>query len=365
MRLNSVQYLRAFAALLVVLYHAAGHAANNMNLRPDFAFLDLGQYGVDLFFVTSGFIMVVTTVDKPSASEFMRKRLIRIVPLYWTVTLVYVLTEFAAPGLLRSSSRDAVHILFSFLFVPAYHPRFVDHIWPVVIPGWSLNYEMFFYTLFGLALVLSARYRSLLMVGAMMSLLAVPQFVQLESPIWMTYTSTLLLEFAFGIVVGEVFLMSKASITGAVACLFVPIAAAALIYRLDGGAVCRALLYGSISASLLSFVLYLEQSGARFSNKLVLSIGDASYSIYLLHFMIVASLRSMRVQLGLNSTELVVDLMVVAAALALAIVVGLLSFALFERPVTAWLKSAFVRNGSLPVVPAAEHSLSNFGMRKK
>ena len=161
MKLNSVQCLRASAIILVVAYHAAGHLGV---FHPNYAILEFGQYGVDLFFVISGFMMMVTTTSKASPTIFIAKRLWRIVPLYWFITLVYVILLLLAPYLLPSGTLDFGYIIKSFLFIPSYGPKFPDLIWPLVIPGWSLNYEMYFYALFAIALLLSAKYRGLVAV---------------------------------------------------------------------------------------------------------------------------------------------------------------------------------------------------------
>src|SRR5689334_16532037 len=148
--LGSIQWLRGIAALMVVAFHT-----NTLALHPSarMDFLAIGETGVDLFFVISGFIMTITTVDKRAPGEFLRRRIIRVVPLYWMITLSYAALAVMAPTLFRSASPDFLHTLGSLAFVPQFHPLFPSAIWPVVIPGWSLNYEMFFYGIFALALL--------------------------------------------------------------------------------------------------------------------------------------------------------------------------------------------------------------------
>ena len=89
--LTSVQLLRFIAAFLVVLTHTLGEYEWS---RP------FGSFGVDIFFVISGFIIYVIT-DK-DFEYFLRKRLIRIVPMYWVFTL-----GVAAIALLRHVDRLA------------------------------------------------------------------------------------------------------------------------------------------------------------------------------------------------------------------------------------------------------------------
>src|SRR5689334_9557040 len=91
-RIDNIQVLRAVAALMVVVYHCGVEVetiAGSAGLQPSSITGALAR-GVPLFFVISGFIMVVTTAGRfeaPGASiDFLRRRVVRIVPLYWIVT---------------------------------------------------------------------------------------------------------------------------------------------------------------------------------------------------------------------------------------------------------------------------------------
>ncbi len=110
--------------------------------------------GVDIFFVISGFIMWVSVERRRTmtAAEFMRARLIRIVPLYWLVSAFVLATCLIAPQLLHTTVLEWKHALASFLFLPARHPVMTQEFWPLLIPGWTLNYEMLFYVLFAVAI---------------------------------------------------------------------------------------------------------------------------------------------------------------------------------------------------------------------
>ncbi len=77
----SIQYLRGAAAIAVVIFHQFQGRA--------YGLFDLGKYGVDLFFVISGFLMVAMTESRETTPiGFLKDRIVRIVPLYWTATLV-------------------------------------------------------------------------------------------------------------------------------------------------------------------------------------------------------------------------------------------------------------------------------------
>jgi exopolysaccharide production protein ExoZ len=139
--LLSIQWLRGVAAFMVVLYHM-GSRVERMGGHEWPSSLNAG---VDIFFVISGFIMWVTARDLTPV-EFLRRRIVRIVPLYWVMTTVAVLLSCL------SGPVDGWHILASYCFFPAVHPA-LGTLKPVLIAGWTLNYEMYFYLIFAAALL--------------------------------------------------------------------------------------------------------------------------------------------------------------------------------------------------------------------
>ena len=146
--LYGIQYLRALAALAVVVFHAAE--------RSGYAFA-IGAAGVDVFFVISGFIMWVIADRRPlSPGRFLADRIRRIVPVYWLATGVMVAGALA--GLFPNLVLTVEHVVASLAFVPARSPS-TGALWPVLVQGWTLNYEMFFYLVFAASLVLPARLR--------------------------------------------------------------------------------------------------------------------------------------------------------------------------------------------------------------
>ena len=116
-----------------------------------------GASGVDLFFVISGFIMVVTTSRTEfTPQKFFLLRSIRVVPLYWLATLAWIaykVFEHSFQGVYPAA------IAKSLLFIPYSSPGFPRGVWPILANGWTLNYEMFFYALFALSLAAPARVR--------------------------------------------------------------------------------------------------------------------------------------------------------------------------------------------------------------
>ncbi|AKU23816.1 acyltransferase [Massilia sp. NR 4-1] len=151
MKIDSLQLLRAVAALLVVLNHALFTIKRKAGVDTvDMAqAAALGKLGVELFFMISGYIMVISTRDRsaPGAQPlaFFWRRCIRVVPLYWLATLIYALK------LAVSGEPPSLAAMFkSLLFIPYENAKGYWH--PVYGLGWTLNYEMLFYALFALAL---------------------------------------------------------------------------------------------------------------------------------------------------------------------------------------------------------------------
>src|SRR5262249_43868408 len=123
-KLYGIQYLRALAALGVVAFHAAE--------RTGGAFV-IGAAGVDIFFVVSGFIMMVIAERRPvTPKRFIRERFERIAPAYWIATAVMVIGGLA--GLFPNLTLTVSHVLGSLFFVPHRSPN-GGEIWPVLVQG--------------------------------------------------------------------------------------------------------------------------------------------------------------------------------------------------------------------------------------
>jgi peptidoglycan/LPS O-acetylase OafA/YrhL len=153
MKLHSLQALRAVAALLVVIDHALLEISDNQpgGLITHVAWT-LGSAGVYVFFVISGFILVHISwgsFGRPSsATNFLRRRITRIVPLYWLATIAAF--AYHKVSATHGASDSWPELVRSLAFIPYCGG---DGSWDPVLPqGWSLNYEMMFYAIFALGL---------------------------------------------------------------------------------------------------------------------------------------------------------------------------------------------------------------------
>jgi exopolysaccharide production protein ExoZ len=173
-RIEFVQALRGIAAMAVVMYHVrvwiAGPAFVDIGPR----LFENGAAGVDLFFVISGFIMVHTTWASPgggrNAARFFAKRFARIWPVYIIAALAYIVAAgeihkwFATGDGLATFGKSLV-------FYPGKHgPPFFG--WTPNGVGWTLNYEIWFYVLFAVAM-LGGRRRWYVLCGLFVAFLVV------------------------------------------------------------------------------------------------------------------------------------------------------------------------------------------------
>lgn len=275
----TIQYLRGLAALLVVWFHAT-----MMTAFAEKEFWHCGRFGVDIFFVISGFIMWTTTAHTPrSPTNFWLARILRVVPLYWLFTFIFVLALLIDPeAVLNPRSIDIVFLARSLLFIPATDPS-IGTITPMLSVGWTLNFEMFFYVVFGAALLLSnARLRAAAILGTFIALSTAGYLVQIDSPIWYTYTNPMLLEFGCGILIA----LSVHRIEKNPAWLGATLIMLSLIlFTISSirSPVASDIFSGIGAAFAVTGCLGLERFVKQRPLRAVKFLGDASYSIYLAH----------------------------------------------------------------------------------
>lgn len=316
-RLYGIQYLRAFAALAVVVFHAAERTGGHFAI---------GAAGVDVFFVVSGFIMWVIATERPvSPARFLRDRLQRIVPVYWIATGVMV--AGALVGLFPNLRLTLGHVLGSLFFIPHRSPS-NGEVWPVLVQGWTLNYEMFFYLIFAFALALPPKARLAALAGVFVPLAAAGLLLDSRNPFFLTYTDPIILEFLIGALIGKFWLDGKVpgprAGLGLVALALLGFAFVGLTYIGFGP-----LVFGPLAAALVTGMLALEKGGALRHIRPITYLGDASYSIYLWHTMAISVVAKLAGLLSLPSP----------VALAVAIIsgtaIGIASHELLEKPLVA------------------------------
>ncbi|MDB4985692.1 MAG: exoZ, partial [Myxococcaceae bacterium] len=263
----SLQYLRGLAAALVVLQHT-----DRSDMSSPFGDNEFAKCGVHVFFVISGFIMY-TAAKNERVVEFVWKRIVRIAPLYWLVTALW-LTSNQLRG--APITRSGLHVVLSLLFVPHYSPEFPTKLWPCLVPGWTLNLELFFYAVFGLGLAM--RRPLLIPLVTILTLAVFGRVIRSDAPLWLAYTDPVVLEFAAGLLIAWLIDQDDARYSVYTAlCLGGLFAASWLL----GWAM--PVQVGIFSATLLTASICLERSGYVPELRVLHVLGDASYSIYLWH----------------------------------------------------------------------------------
>lgn len=369
-RLLSLQAVRAVAASMVVVVHLAGPTAFEAKVFGRSLLQPLwypAMTGVDLFFVVSGFVMAVTAGGvltggaRSSLARFAWRRVSRVYPMYWAVSLALLAVVLVAPGLVHGNGEDT-SLVASFLLLPQRGEA-------LVMVGWTLVHEMGFYLVFALAL-LAARHgrwagRAVLIGWSAFVVVGDLLLPDPASPWLAVATNPLNLEFGLGILAGVLVLRRRGSggvLVGLGLALLVP----AWIDRsvqgplLEDGLV-AALVVGTGCALLVAGLATLERAGRLRVPALLGRLGDSSYSLYLVHVPVVtlaalvADRLLPRLEGGLGVVE---QALVVALAFVACQVAGLVAHRLAEQPLLGLTRrlerrvtSARAQGGVVPALP--------------
>jgi exopolysaccharide production protein ExoZ len=275
--LFNLQVLRGLAALGVVFYHTDFRLAGDWH--TDFS-------GVAIFFVISGFIMCFITRD--NADDFLKMRLIRIVPIYWlcTFALVFLMFRFAvfkpstwltAPAW-RPEEPFWVYVGRGLLFLPSEQS-------PALGVGWTLNFEMYFYVVFALALWIN-RQLAPLIVAAFLIAVFYSDGTICTLFVCHYYSNGYIHYFLAGIALFYIWTFGSFFARGWPVVLM---CASGLLY-FYGSQFARPLwpdwsvsYVGWFPPFVVACALFMESSGAPITWKPAVLLGDASYSLYLTH----------------------------------------------------------------------------------
>lgn len=315
----SIQALRAVAALSVVFCHFS-YLSNILSGRPNdpIPLYSLAS-GVDLFFVISGFIMVYSSTrlfGADGASKFfIARRLIRILPMYWVTTLV-------ATGLRASPPEDVLKSLF---FIP-YGSGF-----PVLASGWTLNFEMFFYLVFAAALFLRRQMAVAAVCVALVGLNILSWISPPSSFEIVFWSDPIVLEFCFGMMIALLYLEGGVRLHPIARILLVIFGATAIWFFSPSGAIptgYRFAFWGIPVATIFAgTVLGNDITLGRFTGPIKL-LGDASYSIYLVHGLV-----SISIVLTWDVLQSFGLYRVLVAGVLVSIGISFITFFLVERPI--------------------------------
>lgn len=323
-RMLGIQYLRGIAAMMVVLYHICeSHGVN----------FTVGSAGVDIFFIISGFVMWISTYGRNlSFTAFMTRRIERLVPLYWLATLATAALILAKPQFFTDANLTLPNLLRTFLFLPYYNIS--QQPWPVILQGWTLNVEMFFYLVVGICFCILPRYHLASAFLSLATLVTLHFTLPLESAPARQWTNPLLLELLAGLCLGKACTsgLLRHAILGWVlsACAIAAFTTAHFMAYEHGP--WRALQMGLPALALVAGLVMIESHHGMIRIKLMEFLGDASYSIYLWHGFFLTIATGLILRLNLSGPGKVV------VELAFGTLLPVLAYLLIEKKITRYFQ---------------------------
>jgi exopolysaccharide production protein ExoZ len=334
-RLPALQILRFVAAFLVVLFHVGSGLSLEAG-RPSNPFHD-GAIGVDIFFVLSGFIIAYTAEPARGMGDFAIRRAARVVPLYWLLTTGVVVVALMAPALVNSTTVSAEKIVRSYFFIP--YQKDNGLIQPLLFLGWTLCLEMYFYALFCLCMI-NGRHAAWTACMLLSVIVLVGWIWPDGGTLWRFYTNPMMLEFAFGLMLSQIYAIGLPLERGRTALAALLATGALLLYLLDLD-LPSVIKSGFIATLIVATCLSLPPLNGRWVSILVL-LGDASYALYLSHpYVIQASIKIAAPRVGAELTRLAVVI-----GVGLAIVLALLLYRVVERPAQNFVLKRLARTRS-------------------
>lgn len=274
-RFNCIQALRGITALFVALEHVR--------------FLNCGAFGVDIFFVISGFMVMFSTHN--NTKHFLGKRFIRIYPLYALVTFGTYFLLLLFPNMFQLTKANPLSLVKSLFFIPfEISPGIIQ---PLVRVGWTINYEVLLYVLFAIACRLSHRYRGLICSGFLVVLMVLAHTLPTDSIILTFYGDYILLEFIFGMllyyVMSKVYVplnQKKSMVLWAYLCVPVVLMLfGVLAYTKQNVPLIpfgRAIYWGLPALLMVTLTLLMDTKLT--IPKSLVYLGNISFSVFLLHY---------------------------------------------------------------------------------
>lgn len=276
--IRSVQYLRGIAALMVLVHHVYRTMLMNRGYLPGWlhdAVSTSFSGGVDIFFVISGFVIYLSIIERPkSPLQFVIDRLARIVPAYWFYSGVFALILIYYPWTHPSSVFETIHFIKSLFFIPSPNPSGMN-VFPTLIVGWTLNFEMAFYFVLAVSLLAGTKYLHYSVLILMLAInIVAPKFAATEF-----YGTTRIYEFVLGVLIARLYLLNNKNfkITTSVSVLVLLLSFYVLLF-IHGDT----FITNGIPSALIVFstiCLNNKIGNIEFLDKM----GESSYSLYLSH----------------------------------------------------------------------------------
>lgn len=341
-----IQVLRAVAALLVVADHSLVHIFSAYDLPQKYHVMawQLGGIGVTVFFVISGFVMALTNDGnfghKDEPLRFMINRIVRILPLYWVMTFV------AAALFIVSASKQISfsYLLTSMFFLVPQDATTLQITQPVLGPGWTLSYEMFFYAVFAFFLLLPKRAAlagfTTVMIALVVWGMSSLSSAEINNPTtrFAFYANPLLLLFVGGVWLGSAykkyenyFQKSQISIVWMFATIILMTGFSWAVDKNSWPLYLQPIVF-VLPLICVAVTLCCRFEPVNFTSRFAILLGEASYSIYLSHIIFLAVLRKV------VPADLLYGTVYFFAGFIGATITGLIIYKTIEVPLTNYIR---------------------------
>ena len=256
----------------------------------------MNVFGVDIFFVISGFILSTVVLRSPhhagpgAAWHFLKRRLIRIFPIYWIIAIPVGLRVFHASHHLGIEYLPGLFLLPSFSY-PA---------WAMIEPAaWTLIFEMLFYYTLTLVQLLTVRRAVLCAIVVLSSFVALGTVVSIRRPYWIVICNPILLEFIFGACVALIFQKFGRQRSLGISLVAIGVVGSVLLEIFYSGAAnglqmvltnqhvfARVFTWGLMALALVMGVIFWSPTPTGWLGKTAVILGNASYSVYLVSILV-------------------------------------------------------------------------------
>lgn len=335
--LQLIQVLRGIASLLVVFLHVTGNAAEILKTRFLFNFFEFGGSGVDIFFVLSGFIITYTSLKSISSVNnlpaFARRRSIRIYPTYWIIITLLLIAQALLPAFYRTHySFNSINLISTYLLLPGH--AMVNGV------SWTLSYELFFYLIFCFAFIIRSKkiaFAVALLYGFILILLPLLGYNYQNENSWVNLiTFPMNVEFIMGVIAAAIIVKLPQKI-----CVSF-IIGGSLIFIVDGfisnagyrffdNTFNRTALFGVPAFFIITGLVKYELENKLIVPKILLNLGEASYSLYLIHLPIIIVAFKILARLNIKNTFILhISILIVVALVCYACI---LFYQLVEKPI--------------------------------
>lgn len=339
-KLNSLQFGRAIAIILVVLYHLIPIEEKYYSLThlsPNI--FKVGNIGVDIFFVLSGVVIYISSKKYTSTSawEYLQRRLKRVYLPYWFYSILLLPLLYLFPDKINSSQSGEVNLIKSFLLIP-------DTSLPLLLVAWSLIHEVYFYLTYFIKIRLGLGLPYFLTMMFIIALVLNVYHVGKDIPVINLIKSPLNIEFFLGIIIGKYIIpllsiLKKYQLTLilVLGTIITNICITLAYFNHDMIGYMRLVLFG-IPACMIIISLLILEINFKFQFEGIFSkIGDSSYSLYLNHILSLNFL-FLTTSLIFPSPNYPQQLIIVTVNVLITFIIGIFSYDLIEKKILSYIK---------------------------